>query len=196
MTHAVGAGAVALWLLAYAPNGIAADILKSEVQHRDGVYRVRFAVRVHAPVNAVRALMTDYARLSRLSKVVTGAEIVRRFGDGTQRLRLNLRACVWIFCKDLRKLQDVTTRANGDIDTIALPAESDFRHAVERWRIVPEANDGNYANAANPAHTRIEYESELTPSFFVPPFIGPALIKRALRRELTHSIETLERLAA
>lgn len=190
MTHAVGASAVALWLLAQAPSVFAADILNSEVQYRDGVYRVRFAVRVHARADVVRALMTDYARLSRLSNVVTGAEIVQRFTDGRQRLRLNLRACVWIFCKELRKLQDIATRANGDIVTVAIPAESDFSHAVERWRIVADAND------TRAARTRIEYESELTPSFFVPPFIGPALIKRALRRELTRSIETLERLAA
>lgn len=181
---------LALSLLTYTPTGLAADILHSEVRHRDGVYRVRFAVRVHAEAQAVRALMTDYARLSRLSNVVTAAQIVQRFADDTQRLRLDLRACVWIFCKDLRKLEDVRVRANGDIVTVAIPAESDFSHAVERWRIVAETD------AAYAAHTRIDYESELTPSFFVPPFIGPALIKRALRRELTHSIETLERLAA
>ena len=190
MTHAVGAGTVALWLLAHVPSGLAADILQSEVRHRDGVYRVRFAVRVHAEANAVRALMTDYAHLSRLSTVVTGAEIVQRFGDGTQRLRLNLRACVWILCKDLRKLQDVIAHPNGDIVSVTIPAESDFSHAVERWRIVAESNE------PGAARTRIDYESVLTPSFFVPPVIGPALIKRALRRELTHSIETLERLAA
>ena len=190
MTHAIGAGAVALCLLAHVPSGFAADILQSEIQHRDGIYRVRFAVRVHAQVDAVRALMTDYARLSRLSPVVTGAEIVQRYGDGTQRLRLNLRACVWILCKDLRKLQDVTAHAAGEIVTVAIPAESDFSRAVERWRIVADPSHGGAAR------TRIEYESELTPSFFVPPFIGPTLIKHALRRELTHSIQALERLAA
>lgn len=184
------ARAAALWLLAYIPNGNAADILHSEVHHRDGVYRVRFSVHVYAEAQAVRALMTDYARLSRLSPVVTSTEVVQRSADGTQRLRLKLRACVWIFCKDLRKLEDVSTRTNGEIVTVAIPNESDFSHAVERWRIVA-APDG-----ARAARTRIEYEAEMTPSFFVPPFLGPALIKRALRRELTHSIETLERLAA
>lgn len=184
------ARAAALWLLAYVPNGIAADILHSEVRHRDGVYRVRFAVHVYAEAQTVRALMTDYARLSRLSNVVAGSEVVQRFGDGTQRLRLSLRACVWIFCKDLRKLQDVSMHANGDIVTVAIPNESDFSHAVERWRIVAAPD------ATHTARTRIEYESEMTPSFFVPPFLGPAVIKRALWRELTHSIATLERLAA
>lgn len=181
-------------LMCYAPAGFGAEILTNDVQYKQGVYRVRFAVRVQAHPDAVRALMTDYARLSRLSDVVTAAEVVQRFADGRQRLRLRLHACVWIFCKDLRKLEDVATLANGDIVTTALPAESDFLHAVERWRIADGSSPGN--RDGNSGGTRIDYESEMSPNFFVPPLIGPALIKRALRRELTRSLETLERLAA
>lgn len=191
MKLGVAAGVTLFTLACYAPAGFAAEILANDVQYKEGVYRVRFAVRVQAQPDAVRALMTDYARLSRLSDVVTAAEVVQRFADGRQRLRLRLHACVWIFCKDLRKLEDVATLANGDIVTTALPAESDFLHAVERWRIAAGSSPGNISGG-----TRIDYESELSPSFYVPPIIGPALIKRALRRELTRSVEALERLAA
>lgn len=198
MTGDMRAITLALGWFAYAPHAFSADILHSEVRHDDGVYRVRFAVQVHADADAVRTLMTDYARLSRLSTVVTRAEVVHRFADGTQRLRLNLRACVWVLCKDLRKLEDVSTQANGDIVTVAIPSESDFSHAVERWRIVssPVASPVASSAGTQATRTRIEFESEMTPSFFVPPVLGPALIKRALRRELTHSIQALERLAA
>lgn len=190
MRLGVAARVTLFTLTCYAPAGFGAEILANDVQYKEGVYRVRFVVRVQARPDAVRALMTDYARLSRLSDVVTAAEVVQRFADGRQRLRLRLHACVWILCKDLRKLEDVATLANGDIVTTALPAESDFLHAVERWRIA----DGS--SAGDSGGTRIDYESEMSPSFFVPPIIGPALIKRALRRELTRSLETLERLAA
>lgn len=187
MRHGVAVG-VALLAWCHPSAGGAAEILVNDVQYQEGVYRVRFAVLVQAQPHTVRALMIDYARLSRLSKVVTGAEVTQRFADGRQRLRLDLRACVWFFCKQLRKVEDVATLANGDIVTVALPTQSDFQYAVERWRIAGDGTDSR--------RTRIDYESEMIPSFFVPPLIGPALIKRALRRELIHSLETLEQLAA
>jgi hypothetical protein len=79
----------------------------------------------------------------------------------------------------------VETRGNGDILTLADPAASDFRHARELWQLQPHAGG-----------TRLTYQAEFEPAFFVPPLIGPWLIKARLRSELEDIAARLEQLAA
>jgi hypothetical protein len=73
---------------------------------------------------------------------------------------------------------------NGDITTRALPEQSDFRVAAERWRILPEGTG-----------TRFLYRAEIEPAFFVPPIIGPLVMRRVLARELRESAVRFEQLA-
>ena len=64
------------------------------------------------------------------------------------------------------------------------PRFSDFHEVSERWRIRPEG-----------AQTRMEYNATLVPKFFVPPLIGPWVIKLRIRDSLLSGAETLETLA-
>jgi hypothetical protein len=141
-------------------------------------------MQLAADSTRVRALMSDYDHLDRLSPIVTQSHLLQRFDDGRRRIRLDVRACVWFLCKTVRRVQDVTLLADGDITTTAIPELSDFSHAEERWRIEPLRQG-----------THIHYRAELVPSFFVPPMLGPYLMKQAIRRELLTAAERLERLA-
>ncbi len=156
----------------------------TSIQHSAGVYTVAFDMRLDADAVEVRALMTDYDRLDRLSDIVIKSRVLDILADGSKRIQLDVRACVWIFCRTVRRVEDVTTLENGDISTNALPERSDFSRAVERWRI--EASHGG---------TRLRYDAQLAPNFFVPPILGPYLMKKAIRRELISAAQHLEALA-
>jgi hypothetical protein len=169
------------WLLA-APAG-AYDIDTLAVTHDDGHYTVDFSVRLAAPAEKVRALSTDYANLAQLSDLVAESRILAVSGN-TTRLKLVLRACVLFLCKSVGRVEDVVAEPNGDITTRALPEQSDFRVAAERWRILPEGTG-----------TRFLYRAELEPAFFVPPIIGPLVMRRVLARELRESAVRFEQLA-
>ena len=56
--------------------------------------------------------------------------------------------------------------------------------AVARWQFWTE-----------PTATRMRFSSEIEPSFWVPPLIGPWLIRHALYAEALRSVINLERLA-
>jgi hypothetical protein len=156
----------------------------TSIRHSAGVYTVAFDMRLDADAAQVRSLMTDYDRLDRLSDIVIDSRVLDVMPDGSKRMQLDVRACVWIFCRTVRRVQDVATLDNGDLSTRALPERSDFSHAVERWRI--DASGGG---------TRIRYNAQLAPSFFVPPLLGPYLMKQAIRRELISAAQHLEALA-
>ena len=161
-----------------------ANFERAEVTHETGRYQLRFVVDLSAATAAVRALLTDYDHLDRLSAHIVESRRLTA-GDGGARVRIVLEACVFVFCKTVRRVMAVETRANGDILTLADPAESDFRHAREIWQVNPQDRG-----------TRLVYEAEFEPSFFVPPLIGPWLIKSRLRGALEEIATRLEDLAA
>ncbi|MBI5612395.1 MAG: SRPBCC family protein [Gammaproteobacteria bacterium] len=159
----------------------ALTLVKSDIEYAQNHYLVEFEVVIDAPFEAVRARMTDYAHLDQLSPLVTQSRVLETFADNRQRLELIMRACVLFFCKTVKRVTDVTLENNGNIVTHALPELSDFFQADERWRITPEQ-----------ARTRIQYRAELVPRFFVPPLIGPAILKYKLHSELETLAERLE----
>ncbi len=152
------------------------------VTDHDGYYNVRFRIVVPAPVQRVRALVTDYAHLDRVSPDIVRSVILP--GRQGLRLRVVFRACLWVFCKTLMKTEWVKTAPDGTITTRAIPSQSDFRYAVERWRIVADGRG-----------TAISYRGSAIPKFHVPPVIGPWLIRMVLQHELRRSVDRLERLA-
>lgn len=180
-----GATCIALTssLLLGAP-ALAYTLNDATIQYSAGVYTVAFDMRLDADTTQVRTLMTDYDHLDRLSDIVTDSHVLDVLANGDKRIQLNVHACVWIFCRTLRRVQDVTTLEDGDLRTRALPERSDFSEAVERWHI-----------EATPRGTRIRYNAQLAPNFFVPPLLGPYLIKQAIRRELLSAAQHLEALA-
>jgi hypothetical protein len=162
----------------------AADFLRTEVTHEDSIYRVDFEVRLAAPAPAIHRLLTDYDRLDRLSPRVAESRRLPARAGGPERLRLVVEVCVWVFCRRLQRVMDIEPRPEGDILSLAEPKEGDFAHVREQWRIYPEA-----------ARTRLRYEAEYTPAFFVPPLLGPWLIRHKLHDELVVVVERLEALA-
>ncbi len=176
---------LAVWALAIAPvSSHAYEIETLDVTHDEGHYSVNFSVQIASTPGKVRALSTDYAQLAQLSDLVAESRVLAVNGNVT-RLKLVLRACVLFFCKSVSRVEDIVAEQNGDITTRALPEQSDFRLATERWRIQPYGSG-----------TRFIYHADLEPAFFVPPFIGPYLMRRVIEKELRESAVRFERLAA
>jgi hypothetical protein len=163
----------------------AVDIREMDVTHAAGRYTVRFEVAIDGVVRETRRLLSDFDRLTRLSDTITESRLLHIDETGTRRIKITLSSCVLFFCKTLRKVQEVREEENGDIVSRIVPAESDFSLADERWRVLPENGK-----------TRIRYDAEVVPSFFVPPLIGPWIVKSKIRHELEVTAARLEALAA
>jgi len=64
------------------------------------------------------------------------------------------------------------------------PAHSDFEFSNETWTF--REDEGG---------TRVMYELHMDPKFWVPPAIGPYMIKRKLRKASGAALDRIERLA-
>ena len=74
--------------------------------------------------------------------------------------------------------------------------ENDVLHA----RVHPELSDFEFSNETwtfreEDGGTRVRYELHMDPKFWVPPAIGPYMIKRKLKRASGDALDRIERIA-
>ena len=171
--------------LLLSPPVVAKTILYTLVSYHEGRYRVVFDVIIDAQHQRVREIMADYEGWPRFSSVIEEVRRITVNDNGSETVRMSLHLCLWLYCKNLVKTGELVVRGNGDIVVTGLPAQSDFRYASERWRTLAVEDK-----------TRVKYQAELEPDFFVPPLIGPLYLKSRIRRELDATTLRLEQLAA
>jgi hypothetical protein len=162
----------------------AGEVLTTEVTHADGRYTVRFDVRLAAPPERLKHRLTDYANYKTYFESFPESEILGLTPNGALRVHLKLHSCVLFFCRTVAITKEIIEHADGTIIAHIDPTASDFREATEQWRVL--ADDG---------HTRLQYRAELIPNFYVPPLIGPWILKYKIRETLEESSFKLEALA-
>jgi len=172
------------WLLATGTVH-AGEVIQSEVEYKDSRYFVSFEVYIEAPQPRVTALLTDYANLTRISRVIKESELYFSLDKNNHRVRVVVEGCVSYYCKRMTQVQDVQELGKGLIIGTVLAEKSDFIYAHSRWKI-----------AADKTGTRVSFDSDFKPDFWVPPLIGPYLIKKKLHDITLETINGLEKLAA
>ena len=67
------------------------------------------------------------------------------------------------------------------IDALILPRGSDFRRGRAHWRLKVSGDA-----------TLMHFDAELVPDFYIPPLIGPWLIRREMVGQITEIIRIIE----
>ena len=170
--------------LLLATHAAAAEIVRADLDHEGSRYRVDFEARLTAQAASVRTLLSDYDGLARLSDTVVDSRLLPALA-GPPRVRIVQRACVLFFCRTLTRVMSVESHPDGDVLTLAEPQTSDYLEVREHWQV-----------ATRPEGTHVRYRAQFIPRFFVPPLIGPWLIKSRLRAELEATAARIEVLGA
>ena len=139
---------------------------------------------VDAPVEPVYEILVDYDRFDRLSSVITESRFLDPDTDGTPMVFTRTRGCLLFYCKTMDRVERLESIPHSEIVATVLPEQSDVKYARARWLLASEG-DG----------TRIDYVMEFEPDFWVPPLIGPLIIKRKLRSGGARLINRLETFA-
>ena len=167
-----------LLLPATAPAG---DILASSVARDGDRYSLSVTALIDAPIDIVYQAITDFDNLAAINPAIEDSQLLATPNAETQRVRSVIKVCILVFCKRIEQVQDVTKKEGYVIEAVVLPARSDFRSGFARWQLT-----------AHGASTELLFTNTFEPDFWVPPVIGPWLIKRKLISEVAETAMYIE----
>lgn len=163
----------------------AGQVNQSNVEYKNGIYSLSFDVEIETDLEIVRTLVTDFANIDQLSDLVVESDIISAPDDISKRRLMVARACVLFFCREMKMVEEIGEQKKDVIVATVVPELSDFKSGTTIWRLT-EMPD---------RHSRIEFSSELKPDFWIPPIIGPIMVKHRLLREAMTIINNIEALS-
>lgn len=175
---------LALGVLLVAVSASTATIESIDVDHEGKTYSLYAETLLDASPEAITAVLLDYERFGRISSVYKEYGYLDPLPDGTPVVYTRMEGCLLFYCKSMTRVERLEAASPGHIRTVTLPDRSDFKRSISEWTLKQEA-----------AGTRMIYTLEMEPDFFVPPLIGPPILKRTLRRGGGDAIDRIERLA-
>ena len=167
------------------PMATPAVELRNIVVDFDGeMYSVDSEVFFDAPQPAVYAIFNDWDLSEQFSSAIVEAYDIGPDADGRRGYFVRNRGCFLFYCKSVERRGIVEAMPHTDLVARADPDESDFELCEEHWTFRTE-NGG----------TLVNYSLRMKPAFWVPPVIGPYVIKNKLRSDGAEALARIEQLA-
>jgi hypothetical protein len=173
--------ALGLALAVFASPAGAFDVSRNEATYVHGVFRVIFEGVLQAPPAGVEAVLLDYTRYQHIDPRIRRAELVARDSPDSLRVRTVIAACAGFFCRNVERVERFD-HAPGLLVATIIPGMSDMRRGVARTTWLTGAEG-----------TRVHYEAEFEPDFWVPSLVGHGLALRALRESTLALFRNVER---
>ena len=172
-----------LILLVLSIGSQAGEVMHSHVDYADGHYLVRVVMTIEAEAETVYAILTDFNHLTTLNKSIKRSQLLKSEGKHHM-VKIEAEGCVWFYCQKVVQTQWLTERDNGYISAITLPEQSNLEYGRVLWHIRQEDE-----------YTTISYRADVVPNFFVPPLIGPYIMKKRMLEKATETLHNIERIA-
>ncbi len=173
-----------LSVIAFAATTRAAEMLSIIVDHDEGTYTMTSEVWFDASVEQVYEVFRYWDNSTKFSSAIVESRDVEPDAQGRPQFYVRNRACVLFFCTTFERRGYVESELNKRILAFVDPETSDFHLSNESWKFL--AKDGG---------TLVIYDLEMRPKFWIPPAIGPYLIKRKLRNNGSDAIDRIEVIA-
>lgn len=180
--HSLRLGATAILLMS--GGALSAELRDVMVEKEEKRYRLTSETRFDASVADLYRVLTDYDLFTEISSVFVESRNLRAASNGKPRYFTRMEGCMLLFCKSFVRVGELTLTPDSEIIAMADPKQSDFNYSRERWLLQADG-DG----------VLLKYEFELEPSFWVPPVIGPYVMKRVLRAGGSDAVDRIEALA-
>jgi len=176
--------ALLLLIVAFPACAGAATLRDISVDHVDGTYVMRSEVWFDVGIEKIYGLLLDWDQSPKFSSVIKESRNLEPAADGRGRYYSRTEGCLWFFCRSFERYGFVEHEPLTHIEAYADPAKSDFELSDERWDFREEGGG-----------TVVIYAFRMKPKFFIPPLIGPAILKSKLRNGGTDAIQRIEALA-
>lgn len=156
----------------------------SVTRHSDEYY---IHVTAHLPAEpaAVYRALTDYDTLGRLNPDVLQLDVEQTGGGRPPHLRAVFRVCLLGFCRHVLQVMTLRESPPHRVSATIVADGTDFVAGEAEWTL-SHAADG----------TRIEYRARFLPRFWLPPVLGPWLLRSWLERDVRATLHGLHVLSA
>jgi len=149
-----------------------------DITSKDNTYITKLSSLINTPPSRLFELLTKYDKLHSYSRLIRKSELLPN-----GHLSLQLETCFIFICFKKKQVLALSISEHSIIGKI-IPEQSDFASGFIHWTIHKKNNKSH-----------LQINSEITPKFWIPPLIGPLLIKQKLRNEALYSVEQLEQQA-
>lgn len=163
----------------------AGEIQQTTVDFVHAGYTVEFDGQISAVPSEVYRLVTDHNHLYLLNDDVLESTLLTPPDAPVKKRRVVLHVCILVFCRDMKFVESLQENGKDELIATVVPSESDFRSGRTVWQIIPAGID----------QSRLQLRSTFRPAFWVPPVIGPWLIRMKMEEELSVMITQLEHYA-
>lgn len=174
-----------LWLALFVTHAATAAEMRSiEVEHDRGAYSLVSEVWFDTSVDKTFRAFSSWDYSSQYSSAVVDAGDLEPDEQGRPGFFIHNRGCILFFCKSVVRHGWVEHEGNRVLRAFADPARSDFEFSNEVWTFEEEGGG-----------TLVVYKLHMDPKFWIPPAIGPYLIKRKLKKEGGDALDRVEAVA-
>ena len=161
-----------------------AEILSIDVGSEDGNYTMTSEAWFDASVEQVYEVYRYWDYATQFSSAIVESRDVEEDERGRPQFYIRNKGCILFFCQSFERRGYIESELEIVVRAFADPSVSDFHHSNESWQFV--AQDGG---------TIVTYNLSMRPKFWVPPGIGPYLIKRKLRKNGGRAVDRIELIA-
>lgn len=165
------------------PFCAAGELLESYVNFEDDHYLLHLDMRVDAESSDVYAVLLDFNNIPAVNDSIVYSKLLESNGR-EHRVQFDSEGCVWVICRRVMQVVTVTEMGNGFILSHTHPDESDLQYGKTLWQIIDEGET-----------TRIKYNADYVPKFWVPPIIGPYFFQERMLEEGLKTLNGIETLA-
>ncbi|MDH5191717.1 MAG: hypothetical protein OEW89_10785 [Gammaproteobacteria bacterium] len=173
ITHSVsravlgGMASVCLFI-ALTGNANAAEVVRANVEQNGDTYSTHYEIRLNAPAEDVRRVLTDVDQLVALMPDVQEYMVKRRVSSNKADVQLVMRTCVLSICKQFTQKERFYIGKNGQLKGRFIPVGSDFATGQSSYKVIADKNG-----------TRIQFNASMNPKFWVP--FGKVILSYTLK---------------
>lgn len=169
-------------LLSYAAHS--AELREVSIDREVDRYTFESTTWFDASPSDLYKVLIDYDQFEKFTTAFVETYNREPDEEGRPRYYTRMEGCVLLFCKTFVRSGHLVLKPETEIVAVADPAKSNFKLSKERWELEEEGEG-----------TLLRYHFEMIPDFWVPPVIGPFVIKRALRSGGTDAVDRIEAIA-
>lgn len=174
---------VACLLLIPATSG-AIELRSVVVEHADGQYTLQSNAWFDVDQQTLFAVFVDWDLGTQFSSMIVESRNLDPDEQGRAGFHTLNKGCLLFFCTSVVREGYVESEPPAEIRAVADPERSDFEFSNEVWNFTTEGSG-----------TVVNYEIVMKPKFWVPPLIGPYIIKRKLRKSGGEALGRIEKIA-